>query len=571
MVISPFTAHGGELVNLIVDMERAGVLKALSRSLPSITLSQPAVFDLELLLNGAFSPLRGFMNRSDYESVLDRMRLQDKTLWPIPVCLGISEPEALRLESGQSVALRDNEGFMLAVLHVKDIWPIEKEREAEAVYGTRNPEHDGVRSLFDSPGKYYLGGTIEGIQLPLHSAFKSLRHSPLEMRNLFKKLGWRRIVGFHTRSPLHRAQYELTLRTMARVKANLLLHPVGGDVNPSDMDCYTRTHCYLAAGKNYPANMMQLSLIPLAMRMAGPREALWHAIIRKNYGCTHFIVGPNHASPVPRADGKPFYEKDDAANLSASFNGELGIEIVPVEEMAYVVDEDVFLPVSEIPTGVQTRFMSNDEFRSKLRNSRKIPDWFSFPEVVEAIQQAYPPRHRQGVTIFFTGLSGAGKSTVARILHARFLEMRSRPVTLLDGDIVRRNLSSELGFSKEHRDLNVKRIGYVASEITKNRGIAICAPIAPYAATRRYIRKIIEQYGGFIEVHVGTPVKICENRDRKGLYAKARAGLIKEFTGVSDPYEIPENPEVYIDTTDMTPDEATQEVLLYLERAGYTR
>ncbi len=570
-MIPPYTAHGGELVNLIVSEERAGVLKALSRSLQSITLSQSAVFDLELLLNGAFSPLKGFMNRSDYESVLDRMRLQDKTLWPIPVCLGVSTSEAQRLESGQSVALRDNEGFMLAVLHVKDVWPIDKEREAEAVYGTRNPEHAGVRSLFDSAGKYYVGGTIEGIQLPLHSAFKSMWHSPLEMRNLFKKLGWRRIVGFQTRNPLHRAQYELTLRAMAQVKANLLLHPVAGNVNPGDMDCYTRIHCYLAAGKNYPANMMQLSLIPLAMRMAGPREALWHAIIRKNYGCTHFIVGPDHASPGPKSDGKPFYEKDAARNLVASFGGELGIKIVPFEEMVYVVDEDVFMPAGDVPKGVQTRFMSNDEFHGKLRNSRKIPDWFSFPEVVETIQQAYPPRHKQGVTIFFTGLSGAGKSTVARILHARFLEMRSRPVTLLDGDIVRQNLSSELGFSKEHRDLNVKRIGYVASEITKNRGIAICAPIAPYAATRRHIRQIIEQYGGFIEVHVGTPVEICENRDRKGLYAKARAGLIKEFTGINDPYEIPETPEVYIDTTDLTPDEAAQEVLLYLERAGYTR
>jgi sulfate adenylyltransferase len=570
-MISSYAAHGGELVNLIVSDDRASALKALSRNLQSITLSRSAVFDLELLLNGAFSPLKGFMNRSDYESVLDRMRLQDNTLWPIPVCLGISASEAQQLESGQSAALRDNEGFMLAVLHIQDIWPIEKEKEAEAVYGTRNPEHTGVCSLFDSPGKYYAGGTVEGIQPPLHAAFKSMWHSPLEMRHLFKRLGWRRIVGFHTRNPLHRVQYELTLRAMAQVKANLLLHPVAGNVTPGDIDAYTRIHCYLSAGKNYPANMMQLSLIPLAMRMAGPREALWHAVIRKNYGCTHFIVGPNHASPAPNADGKPFYARDAAMNLAVSFNDELGIEIVAVEEMVYVADEDVFLPVSEVPKGVQTRLMSNDEFHIKLRNSRKIPDWFSFPDVVDTIQQAYPPRHKQGVTIFFTGLSGAGKSTVARILYARFIEMRSRPVTLLDGDIVRQNLSSELGFSKEHRDLNVKRIGYVASEITKNRGIAICAPIAPYASTRRHIRQLIEKYGGFIEVHVGTPVEVCENRDRKGLYAKARAGLIKEFTGVNDPYEIPENPEVYIDTTDMTPDEAAQEVLLYLERAGYTR
>jgi sulfate adenylyltransferase len=570
-MIFPYAAHGGQLVDLIVNEERAGQLKAISRNLQSITLNQSAVFDLELLLNGAFSPLKGFMTRSDYESVLNRMRLQDTTLWPIPVCLGISASEAHQLKCGQSIALRDSEGFMPAVLHVEDIWPIEKENEAEAVYGTRNPEHAGVRSLLDSPGTYYVGGTVEGIQLPLHSSFKSIRHSPVEMRHLFKRLGWRRIVGFHTRHPLHRVQYELTLRAMAQVKANLLLHPVAGNVGPSDIDAYTRIHCYLAAGKNYPANMMHLSIIPLAMRMAGPREAIWHAIIRKNYGCTHFIVGPHHAGPGLDANGNPFYEKEAAGKLAMSFADELGIEIVPVEEMVYVPDEDEFLPVREVPMGMQTRILSNDEFHVKLRNSRKIPDWFSFPDVVDAIQQAYPPRHRQGVTIFFTGLSGAGKSTVARILYARFLEMRSRPVTLLDGDIVRQNLSSELGFSREHRDINVKRIGYVASEITKNRGIAICAPIAPYAVTRRYIRQLIQQYGGFIEVHVGTPVDVCESRDRKGLYAKARAGLIKEFTGVSDPYEIPENPEVYIDTTDMTPDEAAQEVMLYMERAGYTR
>jgi sulfate adenylyltransferase len=570
-MISPYSAHGGPLVNLIVGDERAGLLKTLARNFQSITLSPSALFDLELLLNGAFSPLKGVMTRNDYESVLDRMRLQDNTIWPIPVCLGVSELEAHRLEAGQSVALRDNEGFMLAVLHIQDVWPIEKEREAEAVYGTRRLEHAGVRSLLNAPVQYYVGGSVEGIQLPLHAAFKNIRHSPAEMRYLFKRLGWRRVVGFHTRHPLHRMQYELTLRAMAQVKANLLLHPVAGNVFPEDIDANTRIHCYLAAGKNYPANMMHLSLIPLATRMAGPREALWHAIIRKNYGCTHFIVGPHHASPGPDAGGTLFYERDAAVKLALSCSDALGIEIVPVEEMVYVPDEDMFLPYSEVPDGMPTRVLSNDEFHFKLRNSRKIPEWFSFPDVIDAIQQAYPPRHKQGLTIFFTGLSGAGKSTVARILYARFLEMRSRSVTLLDGDIVRQNLSSELGFSKEHRDINVKRIGYVASEITKNRGIAICAPIAPYTATRQHIRQLIQQYGGFIEVHVGTPIDVCESRDRKGLYAKARAGLIKEFTGVSDPYEVPDNPEVYIDTTDMTPDEAAQEVLLYMERAGYTR
>ena len=564
-------AHGGSIVNLMADDERAGELKRLSRDFCSMTLSTAAAYDLELLMNGAFSPLTGFMGRDDYDAVLSRMRLQNDCLWPLPVCLPINSILARRIEPGQPLALRDAEGFILAVLHVQDIWRIDKEREVQRIFCSRDVRHPGVRRLLESDADYYAGGPVEGVQFPLHAAFKSLRNSPMEMRQRFKKLGWRKIVGYQPQGLMHRAEFEMTLRVMAQTKACLLLHPVIITAMPGDIDNHTRIHCYLAAGKNYPVNMMQLNLMPLVMRMAGPREALLQAIIQKNYGCTHVIVEPDHASPKSNADGLPFYRKEAAAEMVASLRHELGIEIVACEEMRYIVEEDVYLPVSEIPAGVQTRHINNDEFHSKLRNSRKIPEWFTFPEVVDVIQQAYPPRHKQGFTLFFTGLSGAGKSTIARILYARLLEMRSRPVTLLDGDIVRRNLSSELGFSKEHRDLNVKRIGFVASEITKNRGIAICAPIAPYSSTRKYIRGIIEQYGGFIEIHVATPLSVCESRDRKGLYAKARAGLIREFTGVSDPYETPEAPEVCIDTTDMTPDEAVQEVLLYMERSGYMR
>lgn len=565
------TPHGGELVSLLVDPERSKILKELSRDLKSLTLSRQRVADLELLMNGAFSPLRGFMRNTDYESVLDRMRVQNGLLWPMPVSLDISEAEAGCLEPGQSIALRDSEGFMLAVMHIEDLWEIDKTKEAELIYGTQDRAHPGVDFLFNSVGTHYIGGPIEGLQLPIHSAFKRHRHTPMELRALFKKLGWRRIVGFQTRNPVHRAQFEMTIRAMGAAKANLLLHPVALRAKPGDIDYYTRIHCYLAVSKHYPPNMMLLSLLPLAMRMAGPREALWHAIIRKNYGCTHFIVGRNHACPGQRNDGSFFYPPEAAKDLAQAYSEELDIGIIPFEEMVYVVDEDIYMPVSEVPPTSQVRFLSDDAFHQKLRTSRRIPEWFTFPEVVDAIQKAYPPRHKQGFTIFLTGLSGAGKSTIARILYARFLEMASRPVTLLDGDIIRRNLSSELGFSKEHRDLNVRRIGFVASEITKNRGIAICAPIAPYASTRRQIRERIETTGGFVEVHVGTPVEVCESRDRKGLYAKARAGLIKGFTGVDDPYEAPVNPEVYIDTTAMTPDEAVQEVLLYLERAGFVR
>ncbi len=564
-------AHGGELVQLIVDGDRAEALKDLSRDLESVTLSDCAVCDLELLMNGGFSPLTGFLNQTDYESVLDRMRLKDGALWPIPICLDISEGQAKSLDVGQSVAIRDNEGFMLAVMRIESIWPIDKKREAEILFETHDDQHPGVDHLFNGKGAYYIGGAIEGLQLPLHSAFKRYRHTPVELRALFKKLGWRRIVGFHTRNPLHRAQFEMTLRAMAKAKAGLLLHPVAEQVRQGEIDYYTRIHCYLEAARYYPPNMMLLSLLPLSMRMAGPREALWHAIVRKNHGCTHFIVGHGHADPGMGKNGELWYEPDSSWELMKRYADEIGIEVVSFDEMVYWVDEDVYLPVSEAPAGSRTLSLSNDQFHKKLRTSRRVPEWFTFPEVVSAIQHAYPPRHQQGFTIFCTGLSGAGKSTIAKVLHARFMEMRSRPVTLLDGDVVRTNLSSELGFSKEHRDINVRRIGFVAGEITKNRGIAICAPIAPYTATRRQIRRLIENYGGFVEVHVGTSLEVCEQRDRKGLYAKARAGLVKGVTGIDDPYEAPENPEVFIDTSDMTPDESAQEVLLYLERAGYTK
>ena len=563
--------HSDKLVNLIVDPERANDLRKLSKNLQSITLSSRQLSDLELLMNGAFSPLRGFMTGDDYMSVRDTMRLRDGTLWPIPVCLDISEEQSRQLSVGQSVALRDAEGFMVAILTIEDIWAADKSLEAERVYGTQDMSHPGVEYLFNNMGTHYAGGAIEGIQFPLHFAFRRYRHTPLEIRSLYRKLGWRRIVGFHTRHPLHRAQFEMTLRAMARAGANLLLHPVVGRVRPGDIDTYTRIRCYTAISEKYPPNMMLLSLLPLAMRMAGPREALFHAIIRKNYGCTHFIIGRNHASPGSGSDGQPFYDDNAVKELVKSYGDELGISIIAFDEMVYVPEEDAHIPLSEVPEGMAVRSLSDDEFHKKLREGKRIPEWFTFPKVAQVLQKAYPPRHKQGVTIFCTGLSGAGKSTIAQILYSRFLEMGGRPVTLLDGDIVRLNLSNELGFSKEHRDINVRRIGFVASEITKNRGIAICAPIAPYSETRRQIRRLIENYGGFVEVYVATPLEVCEGRDRKGLYAKARAGLLKGFTGVDDPYQAPESPEVFIDTTDMTPDEAAQEVLLYLERAGYIK
>ena len=569
MSITSPTPHGGELVSLMADEERAAVLKELSFSLPDVTLNERQMCDFELIANGAFSPLEGFMTRMDYEAVLDRMRLQSGIIFPLPICLDISEIQAKSLEPGQSVALRDPEGFLLAVMHIEDIWPVERDREAEMVYGTGNREHPGVNYLYTILQDFYIGGKIEALSLPLHFDFKRYRRIPKEVRALFVKYGWNRIVCFQTRRPIQRLQFEMTMRAMREVKANMLVHPVVGMTKPGDFDHYTRVRCHKAAVAHYPPDSLLLNLLPFAMRMAGPKGALMHAIVAKNYGCTHFIVGDHHASPDKNKSGDRFYESDAAKLTVASHAKELEIEIVPFEELVYVPDEDEFQPIDQVPRGTQTLSMNGIQIQQRIRNGKRIPKWATFSSVMKVLQNAYPPPGKQGFTIFCTGFSGAGKSTVAKVLYSYFQEIGDRPVTLLDGDIVRLNLSAELNFSKEHRDINVKRIGFVAGEITKNRGIAICAPIAPYEVTRKQIRNMIEGYGGFIEVHVSTNLETCEKRDRKGMYAKARAGLIKGFTGVDDPYENPENPEVRIDTSNISPEEAAQEVLRYLGHYGY--
>ncbi len=561
--------HGGVLVDLMAEPQRRAELKAASRDWPSVDLNQRQLCDLELLLNGGFSPLTGFMTRRDYAPVVEDMRLADGILWPMPIMLDIDEGTARGLKPGDRIALRDPEGVMLAALEVEDLWKPDKRAEAIGVFGTDNPEHPGVAYLMNRAGDWYIGGRLEGVALPVHYDFKPLRSTPAELRSELAALGWRRVVAFQTRNPMHRAHQELTLRAAREVEANLLIHPVVGMTKPGDIDHFTRVRCYQALLPRYPHNTVKLSLLPLAMRMAGPREAVWHAIIRKNYGCTHFIVGRDHAGPGSDSKGRPFYGPYDAQDLVRKVEREIGVEMVPFKMMVYVEDKDAYMPVDEVPAGSRSLSISGTELRQRLAEGREIPTWFTYPEVVKELRRSHPPRSRQGFTVFFTGLSGAGKSTVASVLMIRFLEMGGRPVTLLDGDIVRKHLSSELGFSKEHRNLNIRRIGFVASEITKNGGIAICAPIAPYDAVRKEVRAMIEQVGGFTLVHVATPLEVCEQRDRKGLYAKARAGIIEQFTGISDPYEAPSDAEVVIDTTDMTPEEAAQAVLLHLERLGY--
>ena len=562
--------HGGDLVQLQVPAERAAELKTQSKDWPSWDLTARQLCDLELLMSGGFSPLRGFLNRADYEGVCQNMRLANGTLWPMPITLDVTEDFAKNLTAGSSkIALRDPEGVMLAVLHVEDVWQPDRTAEAKTVFGSTSAAHPGADYAINKSNPWYVGGKVEGLQDPSHYDFRELRLTPAVLRAEFQRMGWTKIVAFQTRNPMHRAHVELTTRAAKQVEANLLIHPSVGMTKPGDVDYFVRTRCYQLLLPKYPHGTAKLSMLPLAMRMGGPREAVWHSLIRKNHGCTHFIVGRDHAGPGKDTDGKPFYGPYDAQELFKKHETEMGVTMVPFQMMVYLENEDRYVPADEVPKGAKVLDVSGTELRDRLNEGRDIPAWFTYPEVVKELRRSYPPRHKQGVTIFFTGLSGSGKSTIANALITKFLETGGRPVTLLDGDLVRKNLSSELGFSKEHRDINIRRIGYVASEITKNGGIAVCAPIAPYEATRKAVRQMIEPFGGFILVHVATSIDICEQRDRKGLYAKARAGIVKEFTGISDPYETPTNAEVVIDTGKLSPEEAAQTIILHLEREGF--
>ena len=561
-------ANLAPIPELYVSYESAQKLKTEAGNLTSHDLTPRQICDLELLMNGGFNPLKGFLSEADYTSVVETMRLSDGSLWPMPITLDVSEAFADTIEIGQDIALRDQEGVILATMTVTDRWVPNKAREAEMVFGADDLAHPAVNYLHNTAGKVYLGGPVTGIQQPIHYDFRGRRDTPNELRALFRKLGWRKVVAFQTRNPLHRAHQELTFRAAREAQANLLIHPVVGMTKPGDVDHFTRVRCYEAVLDKYPAATTTMSLLNLAMRMAGPREAVWHGLIRANHGCTHFIVGRDHAGPGKNSAGQDFYGPYDAQELFQKYQSEIGVEMVDFKHMVYVQEKAQYFPANEVPEGDTVLDISGTELRRRLREGLEIPEWFSFPEVVTELRRTSPPRSKQGFTVFFTGLSGSGKSTIANALMVKLMEMGGRPVTLLDGDVVRKHLSSELGFSKEHRDINIKRIGYVASEITKNGGIAICAPIAPYTATRRAVREMIEAFGAFIEVHVATTVEECERRDRKGLYKLAREGKIKEFTGISDPYEVPENPELRVETENVEVDNCAHQVLLKLESMG---
>ncbi len=557
--------------DLYLSHEKAQNIKLEAAKLPSLDLTPRQICDLELLLNGGFAPLNGFLSQLDYNNVLENMRLANGHLWPIPINLDVTVEFAKNIELGDEVALRDQEGVILAIINITDKWTPDKSDEAQKVFGADDLTHPGVNYLHNQAGQIYLGGPVTGIQQPTHYDFRERRNTPNELRTYFSKMGWHRVVAFQTRNPLHRAHQELTFRAAKEAQANLLIHPVVGLTKPGDIDHFTRVRCYEAVLDQYPSSTTSISLLNLAMRMAGPREAVWHGLIRANHGCTHFIVGRDHAGPGKNSFGNDFYGPYEAQDLFRTHETEIGVEMVDFKHMVYVQERAQYESIDEVAKGSTVLNISGTELRRRLDEGLEIPDWFSFPQVVAELRKSRPPRAQQGFTVFFTGFSGSGKSTIANSLMIKLMEMGGRPVTLLDGDIVRKNLSSELGFSKEHRDLNIRRIGYVASEITKNGGIAICAPIAPYSSTRQAVRESIETFGAFVEVHVATSIDECERRDRKGLYKLARAGKIKEFTGISDPYDAPLDPDLRLETENVEVDHCAHQVLLKLESMGLIR
>jgi len=553
--------HGKTLVSFHLSADELSEYSELSNNISSLTLSLKQQCDLEMISNGAFSPLSTFNNQKDYEEILLNNKLSNGLVWPIPIVLDVPDQFLKSLDKNEYISLRNTEGFLLAILKVKEFWAPNKKEEANLVFKSNDPNHPGVDYLFNHTNNNYISGELIPIQENKYFDFTHLRKSPQEVRDFFRLNNWKDVIAFQTRNPMHRAHFELTKLAMDEHNSKLLIHPVVGISKPGDIDHFTRVKCYQHIIKYYPENSVELSLINLAMRMAGPKEALWHAIIRKNYGCNRIIIGRDHAGPGVNAEGKPYYQPYDAQELIAQYQEELEIKMVPFKEMVFAKNKKTFLPLDKIEQDDPIEKLSGTQFKEFLQQRTEIPNWYSFPEVIHELRKRFPKLHNQGLTVFFTGLSGAGKSTLANAIMYKLMETEDRPITLLDGDIVRQHLSSELGFSKEDRDIHVKRIGYVASEITKHGGVAICAPIAPYSNTRKVVRNMIDEVGSFVEIHVATPLSVCEERDVKGLYKQARAGKILDFTGVSDPYEEPENPEITVDTSDITVEESSALIL----------
>ncbi|ORX90075.1 sulfate adenylyltransferase [Basidiobolus meristosporus CBS 931.73] len=565
--------HGGVLKDLLArDAPRHDELLKEAETLVSISLTERQICDLELIMNGGFSPLEGFLNQADYISVLNNVRLADGTLWSIPINLDVSEADIQNYDivPGKRITLRDpRDDAILAIITVEDIYQPNKVEEAIKVFGANDSAHPAVHYLHNTVKDYYLGGKIEAINSLNHYDYVGIRYTPAELRAYFKKLNWTRVVAFQTRNPMHRAHRELTVRAARSRHCNVLIHPVVGLTKPGDIDHYTRVRVYQALMPRYPNGMATLSLLPLAMRMGGPREAVWHAIIRKNHGCTHFIVGRDHAGPGKNSQGVDFYGPYDAQEMVERYKDELHIEVVPFQMVAYLPDTDEYVPADEVPEGVKPLNISGTELRRRLRTGASIPEWFSYPEVVKVLRESHPPRLQQGFTIFFTGLHNSGKDNIARALHVALNQQGGRSVSLLLGETIRSELSSELGFTKEDRDTNIARIAFVAGELTRAGAACIAAPTAPYELARQQARAAISKYGGFYLVHVNTPLEYCIATDRHGVYQKAKDGLIKGFTGVDDPYEVPANPDLRADVSKTSISQIVHEIILLLEKDGY--
>lgn len=565
--------HGGVLKDLIArDAPIRDKLFAESETLKHISLTERQLCDLELIISGGFSPLEGFLNEKDYNGVVENLRLESGVLFPIPINLDVSEEEIKEagIKPGARITLRDfRDDSPLAIITVEDVYKPDKEKEAKHVF-RGDPEHPAIKYLYNTVKEYYVGGKLQAITRVNHYDYVGLRNTPAELRSQFEKLGWSKVVAFQTRNPMHRAHRELTVRAARSRQANVLIHPVVGLTKPGDIDHFTRVRVYQAIMERYPNGLAALSLLPLAMRMGGDREAVWHAIIRKNHGITHFIVGRDHAGPGSNSKGVDFYGPYDAQVLVEKYRDELGIEVVPFQMMTYLPDSDEYAPVDQVREGVRTLNISGTELRKRLKLGLPIPEWFSYPEVVKVLRESNPPRNKQGFTLFLTGYFNSGKDAVARALQVSLNQQAGRSVSLLLGETVRSELSSELGFSREDRHKNIQRIAFVASELTRSGAAVIAAPIAPFEESRQAARETIEKTGGnFFLIHIATPLEHAEKTDKRGIYKKARAGEIKGFTGVDDPYETPESPDITIDLTKIDVRTAVHQVILLLESQGF--
>ncbi len=558
--------YGGRLVNLLVGGEEREACLSEATRYPSIQISDRNLNDLELLATGGFSPLDRFMGEADYQHVLTEMRLKDGTLFPLPITLTINKADLPT--RGEWITLRDSRNYIVAMMRIEEVFRWDPTREARLVLGTTDSRHPLVSEMI-SWRDLCISGELKILNMPVYYDFVELRRTPVQVRAALEAMGHEKVVAFQTRNPLHRIHEELTKRAAAAVNGSLLIHPVVGMTKPGDVDHYTRVRIYKALVENYyDKSTTLLSLLPLAMRMAGPREAIVHAIIRRNHGATHFIVGRDHAGPGNDSNGRPFYGPYEAQEVLIQYEAETGIHPVPFQELVYLVNEDRYEEKDKVPAGAKTASISGTQVREDyLAKGKTLPSWFTRKETAEILAEGNPPRHKQGACIWFTGLSGAGKSTIAQALIPMLLQYGRQP-TVLDGDVVRTHLSKGLGFSKEDRDTNILRIGFVAGEITRHNGTVICAAISPYRQARNEARMMVGE-DHFIEVFVNTPIEVCEQRDIKGMYARARRGEIKGFTGIDDPYEEPINPEIMLETILSNPEENARKIIQYLQKRGF--